>query len=292
MPVIGGNSGWQRATTRLGTGSLVALGLAVACGGRTSALDSSVYDGSTDGLSGGGGNAGAATSGKAGASPTRGGAGGGPPSGAGGKPAASGGRASTGGGGGGGTGAGPATGGAGAGGSLAIEIASACKEHCSSYGFICETDVGACMRTCEQELSSVRDDCKPLGLTALRCVARLFQTTGVTCVSGTEVALARCGRPLDVFETCKGAPFSTPVPRDNDPDVSSCAGTLSEYASGCEALFSCDQGDYRVYCDHGVPSPGTFANCSCVGPDGTVGSGPVENQGKACYLAAQLLCLN
>jgi len=270
----------------------VVLSLAIACGGRTSALDSSDYDGSVDVVSGSGGKAGAVAGGKAGAAAGgKAGAGGAPGARAGAPTAAAGRPATTGGNGGsrgiGGSGAQAATGGAGGSSSTPIEVASACKAHCSSYGFICGADVGACTRTCEQELNGARLDCRALGLAALQCVAPDFQVKGVTCASGTKIALGRCDRALHIFETCKGALFSTPVPRESVTDVSSCAGMVSgDAVSGCEARFSCNDGAYVIYCSGQLP----LADCSCYDPAGTTHAGQVINEGKQCYVAAQLLC--
>lgn len=275
---------------------LAFLSAGVACGGRTSALDANVYDGSVEeelggsagntsvGGGGRGGSAGSggrhptATAGKpagsGGARPVGGSAGRGGRGGAGGQPSAGAGGGVTGGEGG---NSGPAP----------TNVLMACLNHCSTYGFVCGESATTCPLNCQNELDLVDPDCRAIGLRALACVDAFF-TTGASCAA-SATALQACGGALDAFHTCKGSRIITPIPRASPGvDVTACSSIMSGNAVSCKASFSCVDGDYNVFCAFGSAS--MRADCSCQTAAGVTRQALLGDDGKPCYEAARALC--
>jgi len=269
----------------------MALAWGSACGGRTSALDSSIYDGSSDddddvsGTGGKGGAASGARGGVAGRAPTAG------------KAGARGGRGSSGGrGGAGGSGAGAgATGGVGTGaggfgGSIGVgieQINKVCDNHCGSYGFLCKESETKCPFDCQQELFGLTAECRKTAYDALACVDSFF-TNGATCDASTS-ALAACQASLDAWHSCKGSRVVTPIPRGRpDPYVTSCSPLFNHNGVSCNATFSCVSGDYAVYCAFSPTSK--QASCSCTSPAMAVSTGFAATDADPCLTAARLLC--
>jgi len=287
MSVIGGRQGWSRGGWLT---ALVGIASAAACGGRTSALDSSVYDASVD-ETGGSGGAGASNAGRGG------GAGRGATASAG-RSASSGGARPVGGNGGAGAvtggagkaGAGGTAGNAGTGGAIGVDISKigeVCRKHCGTYGEACGESETLCPIECGDELLLVTDSCRAAGYAALICVDAFFPK-GSGC-GREEAALDACSDEIDAFHRCKGSRVVTPIPRGSpNPYVTGCSPLFNKNEVSCNAAFSCVTGDYLVYCAFSADA--AFADCSCSTPAGTVASGLVTKAVDPCLDAARALC--
>jgi hypothetical protein len=147
-----------------------------------------------------------------------------------------------------------------------------CEGYCKGYAAKCPQEFQPgqeCVATCMNELSRVDPQCQKTGVGALRCLTPFFANVKVTCEQAIGNGLMKCDKQIEAFKSCSGEDEPSPDPGPNpDPGPApACPGMGVAGPGYCKTTYSCPAGPFTVSCQSA--GAGDNYDCTCYQPSGT-----------------------